>query len=165
MSVTLHTNHGDIKCEIFCDLVQKASYNFLALAASGSYDNTLFHRYEKINRFCCPIITNSRSQSRNIKGFMLQGGDPTGTGKGGESIYGNHFNDQFHPDLKHDKRGVLSFANNGPDTNGSQFFFTYAAQPHLNNQYTIFGQVCALKRMTKIHMLIQFTIDFLFPFS
>lgn len=121
MSVTLHTNHGDIKCEIFCDLVQKASYNFLALAASGSYDNTLFHR--------------------NIKGFMLQGGDPTGTGKGGESIYGNHFNDQFHPDLKHDKRGVLSFANNGPDTNGSQFFFTYAAQPHLNNQYTIFGQI------------------------
>lgn len=78
---------------------------------------------------------------RNIRGFMLQGGDATGTGKGGESIWGGHFEDEFHPDLRHDRRGVVSMANNGPNTNGSQFFFTYSAQPHLNNMYTILGQV------------------------
>jgi len=121
MSVTLHTNYGSIKVEVYCDTVPRASENFLALAASGYYDNTLFHR--------------------NIKGFMLQGGDPSGTGKGGESIFGGHIRDEFHADHKHDKRGVLSMANNGPDSNGSQFFFTYSAQPHLNNVYTIFGQV------------------------
>jgi peptidyl-prolyl cis-trans isomerase-like 3 len=106
---------------IFCDTVHKASFNFLALAASGYYNNTLF--------------------LRNIKGFMVQGGDPTGTGKGGESIWGGTFIDEFHSDLKHDKRGIVSMANNGPDSNGSQFFISYSAQPHLNNQYTIIGQV------------------------
>ena len=99
----------------------KAAFNFLALAASGYYENTLFHR--------------------NIKGFMIQGGDPTGTGKGGESIWGGTFIDEFHNDLKHDRKGIVSMANNGPDSNGSQFFITYAAQSHLNNQYTIFGKV------------------------
>ncbi len=93
----------------------------MALAASNYYDNTLFHR--------------------NIKGFMIQGGDPTGTGKGGESIWGGTFLDEFHPDLQHNKKGILSMANNGPNTNGSQFFITYDNQPHLNNQYTIIGQV------------------------
>eukprot|EP01040_Poterioochromonas_malhamensis_P005540 gene5540-5956_t len=121
MSLTLVTNYGNIKIEVFCDTVPKASFNFLALAASGYYDNTLFHR--------------------NIKGFMVQGGDPTGTGKGGESIWGGTFIDEFHADLKHDARGIVSMANNGPDSNGSQFFITYAAQPHLNNQYTIVGKV------------------------
>lgn len=72
---------------------------------------------------------------------MVQGGDPTGTGKGGESIWGGTFIDEFHADLKHDARGIVSMANNGPDSNGSQFFITYAAQPHLNNQYTIVGKV------------------------
>mmetsp|Transcript_20105 Transcript_20105/g.19409 ORF Transcript_20105/g.19409 Transcript_20105/m.19409 type:complete len:163 (-) Transcript_20105:108-596(-) len=121
MSVTLHTNHGPIKIEVFCDTVPKASENFLALAAAGAYENTLFHR--------------------NMRGFMLQGGDPLGTGKGGECIWGGHLEDEFHVDLKHDRRGVVSMANNGPNTNGCQFFLTYSAQPHLNNIYTIFGQV------------------------
>ena len=72
---------------------------------------------------------------------MIQGGDPTGTGKGGESIWGGKFNDEFHPDIKHDVRGQLSMANTGVNTNGSQFFITYERQPHLNNVYTIFGRV------------------------
>ena len=113
MSVTLHTDLGTLKIEIFCDIVPRTSFNFLALAASGYYDNSLFHR--------------------NIKGFMLQGGDPTGTGKGGESIWGGKFNDEIHPDNKHTTRGVVSMANSGPNTNGSQFFITYAKHPHLDN--------------------------------
>jgi peptidyl-prolyl cis-trans isomerase-like 3 len=150
MSVTLHTNHGNIKIEVFCDKVRRASENFLALCASGYYDQTLF--------------------LRNIRGFMVQGGgeyvsavfalqfhlltfvfhhiylignsvDPTGTGKGGECIWGGTFEDDFHPELRHDRRGIVSFANNGSNTNGSQFFITYGAQPHLNNAYTVFGQV------------------------
>eukprot|EP00741_Cyanophora_paradoxa_P004215 tig00000789_g4093.t1 len=121
MSVTLHTTLGDLKVEIFCDLSPKAAENFLALCASNYYDGTLFHR--------------------NIKGFMIQGGDPTGTGKGGESIYGHKFADEFNDQLKHNARGVLSMANSGPNTNGSQFFFTYGKHPHLNNNYTIFGRV------------------------
>ncbi|KAL0654736.1 hypothetical protein Bca4012_097427 [Brassica carinata] len=121
MSVTLHTNLGDIKCEIFCDEVPKSAENFLALCASGYYDGTIFHR--------------------NIKGFMIQGGDPTGTGKGGTSIWGKKFNDEIRDSLKHNARGMLSMANSGPNTNGSQFFITYAKQPHLNGLYTIFGKV------------------------
>ncbi|KAG6432376.1 hypothetical protein SASPL_103952 [Salvia splendens] len=121
MSVTLHTNLGDIKCEIFCDEVPRTAENFLALAASGYYDGTIFHR--------------------NIKGFMIQGGDPTNTGKGGTSIWGKKFNDEIRESLKHTARGILSMANSGPNTNGSQFFITYGKQPHLNGLYTIFGKV------------------------
>ena len=122
MSVTLHTDLGTLKLEIYCDIVPRTSFNFLALAGSGYYDNTLFHR--------------------NIKGFMLQGGDPTGTGKGGESIWGGKFNDEIHPDNKHTVRGVVSMANSGPNTNGSQFFITYAKHPHLDNN-------CAHRRAPK----------------
>ncbi|GBE59926.1 cyclophilin [Babesia ovata] len=79
---------------------------------------------------------------RNIKGFLVQGGDPTGKGKGGESIYGGLFEDEIVGHLKHDKRGVVSMANLGkPNTNGSQFFITYAKQPQLNGAYTVFGRV------------------------
>eukprot|EP00276_Gloeochaete_wittrockiana_P014356 CAMPEP_0184352904 /NCGR_PEP_ID=MMETSP1089-20130417/72294_1 /TAXON_ID=38269 ORGANISM="Gloeochaete wittrockiana, Strain SAG46.84" /NCGR_SAMPLE_ID=MMETSP1089 /ASSEMBLY_ACC=CAM_ASM_000445 /LENGTH=157 /DNA_ID=CAMNT_0026687895 /DNA_START=51 /DNA_END=520 /DNA_ORIENTATION=+ len=134
MSVTLHTNLGDIKIEVYCDQVPRASENFLALCASGYYDNTLFHR--------------------NIKGFMIQGGDPSGTGKGGKSIWGKKFPDEFVPSLKHGQRGVVSMANSGPDSNGSQFFITYQKHPHLNNKYTIIGQVIhgwdSLSAMEKI---------------
>ena len=95
--------------------------NFLALAAKGFYDNTLFHR--------------------NIKSFIIQGGDPTGTGKGGDSIYGKYFDDEFHPELKHDRRGTLSMANSGPNKNNSQFFITYGAFEHLDGKNTIFGLI------------------------
>mmetsp|Transcript_10600 Transcript_10600/g.27474 ORF Transcript_10600/g.27474 Transcript_10600/m.27474 type:complete len:177 (-) Transcript_10600:176-706(-) len=121
MAVTLHTSLGDLKLELYCDTTPRTSYNFLALAASNYYDNTLFHR--------------------NIKGFMVQGGDPTGTGKGGESIWGGKFQDELHPDNKHSKRGIVSMANSGPNTNASQFFITYAKHAHLDGAYTVFGRV------------------------
>ena len=121
MSVTLHTTLGDLKVEIFCDTAPRTSFNFLALCASGYYNNTTFHR--------------------NMRNFMIQGGDPTGTGKGGESIWGGTFDDEFHRENVHDRRGVLSMANKGPGTNRSQFFITYERQPHLNNVYTVFGKV------------------------
>lgn len=120
MSVTLNTTAGNLKFELYLD-TPKATENFLKLAASGYYDNTKFHR--------------------NIAGFMLQGGDPTGTGQGGESIFGGAFADEFHDQYKHNKRGVLSMANNGINTNASQFFILYSSQPHLDNMYTIFGQM------------------------
>ncbi|EFJ48415.1 hypothetical protein VOLCADRAFT_101939 [Volvox carteri f. nagariensis] len=137
MSVTLHTNVGDLKLELFCEQAPRACENFLALCASGYYDAVHFHR--------------------NIKGFMIQGGDPTGTGKGGRSIYptpNGKFPDEFHDALKHSKRGIVSMANSGPNTNGSQFFITYKAHAHLNGKYTIFGQVIdgmdVLDRMEKV---------------
>ncbi|XP_068422660.1 peptidyl-prolyl cis-trans isomerase-like 3 isoform X1 [Clinocottus analis] len=89
--------------------------------ASGFYAGCVFHR--------------------NIKGFMVQTGDPTGTGKGGTSIWGRKYEDEFSEHLKHNVRGVVSMANNGPNTNGSQFFFTYAKQPHLDMKYTVFGKI------------------------
>ena len=116
-SVTLHTNLGDIKFELYCDEVPRAANNFLALCASGYYDKTIFHR--------------------NIKGFMIQGGDPTGTGKGGKSIYNTptgKFADEIVDTLKHSRRGIVSMANSGPNSNGSQFFITYRAHPHLNGK-------------------------------
>ena len=122
MSVTLHTELGDIKIELFCEQCPKTCENFLALAASEYYDNCLFHR--------------------NIKGFMVQTGDPTGTGKGGQSIFpGGKFNDEIKDVLKHKVRGMVSMANSGPNTNGSQFFITYAAQQSLDLKYTVFGKV------------------------
>ncbi|GMH37476.1 hypothetical protein BSKO_05349 [Bryopsis sp. KO-2023] len=124
MSVTLHTSMGDIKIEIYCEEVPLAAENFMALCASGYYDGTLFHR--------------------NIRGFMLQGGDPTNTGKGGEGIYdtpNRKFEDEILPELKHNKRGIVSMANSGPNTNASQFFIAYKAHPHLDGKYTIFGCV------------------------
>ncbi|EGD82740.1 cyp10l [Salpingoeca rosetta] len=121
MSVTLHTDLGDIKIEIFCERVPRSAENFLALCASGYYDGTLIHR--------------------NIKGFIVQMGDPTGTGKGGESIWGGYFPDEFDITLKHNARGIVSMANQGPDTNGSQFFITYGKAPHLDRKYTIIGRM------------------------
>ncbi|XP_050407163.1 peptidyl-prolyl cis-trans isomerase-like 3 [Patella vulgata] len=121
MSLTLDTDVGEIKVELFCEQVPKSCQNFLALCASGYYDNTIIHR--------------------NIKGFMAQMGDPTGTGKGGASIWGGKFEDEFRESLKHSTRGIVSMANNGPDTNGSQFFITYGKQPHLDMKYTVIGRV------------------------
>eukprot|EP01083_Nonionella_stella_P008824 25546_1 len=134
MAVTLHTNKGDLKLEVYCDQTPVSAKNFLALCASGYYNGVKFHR--------------------NIPGFMIQGGDPTGTGKKGESAYGGKLDDEIVDTLKHDRRGVVAFANSGPNTNGSQFYITYAECPHLNNISTIFGRVLhgweALKTMESV---------------
>ena len=121
MAVTLHTQLGDLKVELRCDTAPRCSFNFLALAASGTYDGTPFHRL--------------------MPGFMVQGGDPTGTGKGGESIYGGKFADEITRELKHTGAGILSMANAGPNTNGSQFFITLAPVPWLDGKHTVFGRI------------------------
>ena len=121
MSVTVHTTIGDLKIELFIHQAPKSCENFLALCGTDYYNDCVF--------------------VRNIKTFMVQTGDPTNTGKGGESIWGGKFTDEIREDLKHKARGVVSMANNGPNTNGSQFFITYGPQPTLDLKYTVFGKV------------------------
>jgi cyclophilin family peptidyl-prolyl cis-trans isomerase len=117
-SATMSTDKGDIVLDLFADKAPVTVNNFVFLARQGFYDGTIFHR----------VISN----------FMAQGGDPTGSGRGDPGYY---FADEFHSSLKHDKPGILSMANAGPGTNGSQFFITYVPTPHLNNKHSIFGQV------------------------
>jgi cyclophilin family peptidyl-prolyl cis-trans isomerase len=117
-SAIMHTDKGDITLQLFADKTPKTVNNFIFLARQGFYNGTIFHRV--------------------IAEFMAQGGDPTGTGAGGP---GYSFTDEFHPSLRHDKAGVLSMANAGPNTNGSQFFITHLPTPWLNNKHSVFGQV------------------------
>lgn len=120
--VLLHTSFGDLDVELWPQQAPKACRNFVQLCLEGYYDQTIFHRI--------------------IAGFMVQGGDPTGTGNGGESIYGGAFIDEFHSRLKFNHRGLLAMANeNKPNTNHSQFFFTLDACDFLNKKHTIFGKV------------------------
>jgi cyclophilin family peptidyl-prolyl cis-trans isomerase len=117
----IKTNMGTLEIELYLKEVPKTVENFVGLAKKGYYDGIIFHR----------VIDN----------FMIQGGDPTGTGRGGESFWAKKFNDEFVTTLKHDSAGVLSMANAGPNTNGSQFFITLAATPWLDGKHTIFGKV------------------------
>ncbi|XP_063239018.1 spliceosome-associated protein CWC27 homolog [Bacillus rossius redtenbacheri] len=119
--VLLKTTVGDIDLELWSKEAPKASRNFVQLCLEGYYDGTVFHRV--------------------VKGFIVQGGDPTGTGTGGESVYGHPFKDEFHSRLRFNRRGLLAMANAGKNDNGSQFFFTLAATPELQNKHTIFGKV------------------------
>ncbi len=117
----METNMGNIEIELFPHDTPKTTENFVSLAQKGYYDGIIFHR----------VIDN----------FMIQGGDPTGTGRGGESIWGTSFEDEIRPNLKHDTPGVLSMANAGPNTNGSQFFITIVPTPWLDGKHTVFGKV------------------------
>jgi len=119
---TLKTSLGDIELELYQDIAPRTVQNFVTLAHHGYYDGTIFHRL--------------------IADFMIQGGDPTGTGRGGESIYGGKFEDEISEKLKHTGAGILSMANEGQrHTNGSQFFITLAPCPWLDGKNTIFGRV------------------------
>lgn len=117
----IKTNMGTIEIELFEKQTPKTVANFVGLAKKGYYNGVIFHRV--------------------IDKFMIQGGDPTGTGRGGESIYGARFEDEIVPSLKHDGPGILSMANAGPNTNGSQFFITLVATPWLDGKHTVFGKV------------------------
>ena len=117
-TATMVTNRGTIVLQLNAAQTPRTVNNFVCLAEDGYYDGVTFHRV--------------------IKDFMIQGGDPTGTGRGGP---GYTFKDEFDPKLKHDRPGVLSMANAGPNTNGSQFFITHVATPWLDGKHSVFGQV------------------------
>ncbi|MBU0549509.1 MAG: peptidylprolyl isomerase [Candidatus Omnitrophica bacterium] len=119
--VVLETNQGIIEIKLMLETAPKACENFTGLVKKGYYNGIIFHRV--------------------IKNFMLQGGDPTGTGRGGTSIWGKKFEDEFNPGVKFDSPGLLAMANSGPNTNGSQFFITTSPTPWLNMRHTIFGKV------------------------
>jgi peptidyl-prolyl cis-trans isomerase B (cyclophilin B) len=115
---TIQTKRGAIRIQLYDDKVPKTVANFVKLANRSFYDGLKFHRV--------------------ISDFMIQAGCPEGTGRGGP---GYRFDDEFHPELKHSGPGVLSMANAGPNTNGSQFFITHVATPHLDGKHSVFGQV------------------------
>ncbi len=117
-TATVETNQGSFRIELFEGRAPRTAGNFIKLAESGFYDGVVFHRV--------------------IQGFMIQGGDPDGTGRGGP---GYTIPDEFHPELRHDAKGVLSMANAGPGTGGSQFFITLAATPWLDDRHAVFGRV------------------------
>ncbi len=121
MIVVLETTQGNIEIKLFNDVAPKTVENFTGLVKKGYYNGLIFHRV--------------------IKGFMIQGGDPTGTGRGGQSIWGKPFEDEFSAKVKFDRPGILAMANSGPNTNGSQFFITTVPTSWLNMKHTIFGEV------------------------
>jgi cyclophilin family peptidyl-prolyl cis-trans isomerase len=114
----LHTEKGDITIDLFSEKTPKTVNNFVFLSKQGFYEGVIFHRV--------------------IEDFMAQTGDPTGTGRGGP---GYQFEDEFHRELKHDKPGIVSMANAGSNTNGSQFFITHVATPWLDGKHSVFGEV------------------------
>lgn len=119
--VVFETSEGVIVFALKPEIAPKACENFKGLVQKGYYDGVSFHRV--------------------IKGFMIQGGDPSGTGRGGQSVFGTSFEDEYKPNVVFDKAGILAMANAGPNTNGSQFFITSVPTPHLNGKHTIFGEV------------------------
>lgn len=120
-TAVLETNRGTIEIKLMPEVAPKACENFEKLIEKGYYNGIIFHRV--------------------IKDFMLQSGDPTGTGMGGESVWGKPFEDEGDPSVKFDKKGLLAMANSGPKTNGSQFFITTIETPWLHMKHTIFGEV------------------------
>ncbi|VAW17299.1 Peptidyl-prolyl cis-trans isomerase [hydrothermal vent metagenome] len=119
--IVFETNKGTIELKLYPDIAPKTSENMIGLIKKGYYDGLIFHRV--------------------IKNFMIQGGDPTGTGRGGESLWGGKFEDETSALVTFDKKGLLAMANSGLNTNGSQFFITTIPTPWLNGKHTIFGEV------------------------
>jgi len=117
----MQTTMGKIEIELFDKYAPKTVENFVGLAQKDYYNGIIFHRV--------------------IDKFMIQGGDPTGTGRGGSSFWGKNFADEFHPSAKHEGPGILSMANAGPNTNGSQFFITLVETPWLDGRHSVFGKV------------------------
>ncbi len=132
ITATIETTKGPIHLTIYADQTPITAANFVNLARRGFYDGVKFHRV--------------------IKDFMIQGGDPTGTGRGGP---GYQFADECTPNLKHDSPGILSMANSGPGTNGSQFFITHVPTPWLNGKHTIFGKVLGPDDMAVVNSIAQ----------
>ncbi len=132
LSVVMKTNKGDINLTLFATKTPKTVANFTGLAKAGYYDGLKFHRV--------------------INDFMIQGGCPMGNGMGGP---GYKFEDEFHPDLKHDSPGILSMANAGPGTNGSQFFITHVETPWLDGRHTVFGKVKSEKDQAVVNSIQQ----------
>ncbi|ESZ92025.1 peptidyl-prolyl cis-trans isomerase [Sclerotinia borealis F-4128] len=147
MSVTLHTTLGDIKIEIFCEAVPKTAENFLALCSSHYYDLSPIHRL--------------------IPSFMFQTGSPSSLNphlsppypKSGTSIWGTPFADEIRPTLRHHTRGIVSMANKGPGTNGSQFFILFAPAPHLDGVNSVFGHVVGEESMRVLGELERVETD------
>lgn len=132
LKAAIHTSKGIINIELYADKAPKTVANFINLANRGFYDNLSFHRV--------------------ISDFMIQGGCPNGDGRGGP---GYKFEDEFTPDLKHDSPGILSMANAGPNTNGSQFFITHVETPWLDGKHTVFGKVTADEDMDIVNAIKQ----------
>ena len=132
MKVNINTNKGTIKLNLFYNEAPITVANFINLSKRGFYNNLSFHRV--------------------IDDFMIQGGCPSGTGTGGP---GYQFNDEFHPDKKHDEPGILSMANAGPGTNGSQFFITHIATPWLDNNHTVFGEISDSNDQNVVNSIVQ----------
>jgi len=119
--IVLDTNQGTIEIKLFPEYAPKTCENIIGLINNNYYDGIIFHRV--------------------IKNFMIQGGDPSGTGRGGQSLWGGKFEDEVTQEIRFDRKGLLAMANAGPNTNGSQFFITTVPTPHLNMKHTIFGEV------------------------
>ena len=132
MEAHIKTNKGTIKLKLFYKQTPITVSNFVNLSKKGYYDNLSFHRV--------------------IDDFMIQGGCPLGTGTGGP---GYNFQDEFHDELKHDKPGILSMANAGPGTNGSQFFITHIETPWLDNNHTVFGEVLSNEDQEIVNSIVQ----------
>lgn len=135
--VVFETTQGKIVFALKPEIAPKACENFIGLVQKGYYDGVSFHRV--------------------IKDFMIQGGDPSGTGRGGQSIFSKSFDDEFKPNVIFDKAGLLAMANAGPNTNGSQFFITTVATPHLNGRHTIFGEV--VEGMKVVRLIENVEVD------
>ena len=128
----IHTSRGNIRLKLHAKKTPRTVANFVSLAQKGFYKNNQFHRV--------------------IQNFMIQGGCPEGTGRGGP---GYRFEDEFHPELRHDRAGILSMANAGPDTNGSQFFITHGPTPHLNDRHSVFGEVVDQVDQDVVNAILQ----------